>query len=211
MTEPARHLTLVGREPMAHYFESVPGFFWFQEAYDRLLKTLPTDRPSHFLEIGSFQGKSLAWLGVEVLRRGLSQVTLHAVDSFVAWPGMPQGEDLRRLFDENTAPIRDALDGRLRVWPMASLDAAKQFPDESLDVVFVDGDHEYAAVKADILAWWPKLKPGGFMGGDDFQMKPVADAVIEQFAPSGYILVHGWGSADGRMQPWPSWIARKAE
>jgi hypothetical protein len=48
------------------------------------------------------------------------------------------------------------------------------------------------------------------MGGDDFCMKPVADAVIEQFAPSGYILVHGWGTADGQMQPWPSWIARKA-
>ena len=54
-----------------------------------------------------------------------------------------------------------------------------------------------------------KLKRGGFMGGDDFQMKPVADAIIEQFAPSGYILVHGWGSADGRMQPWPSWLARR--
>lgn len=204
-----RTLSLVRDDLMPHFYETIPGFFWFQEAYDRLLKTLPTDKPSHFVEIGSFQGKSLAWLGVEAINRRIP-VTLHAVDSFVAWPGMPQGEDLRKLFDAHTAPIREALGDRLKVWPLPSLEAAQQFADESLDVAFVDGDHEYAAVKADILTWFPKLKPGGFMGGDDWCMKPVADAVAEIFAPSGYILVHGWGTVDGIMQPWPSWIARKA-
>lgn len=200
-----RHLSLVGSEPLEHFYESIPGFFWFQECYDRLLKTLPTNRPSVWVELGSFQGRSMAWLGVEVVNRRLD-VRLHAVDSFVGWPGVPQGEDLRARFQANLAPIRDSV----TVWAMTTLEAAAHFPDESVDVVFVDADHEYPAVKADILTWWPKLRPGGFMAGDDFQMKPVADAVIEQFAPSGYILVHGWGSADGRMQPWPSWIARKA-
>lgn len=207
MTE--RILSLVRDEPLAHFYESVPGFFWFQEAYDRLLRTLPLDRPSHFVEIGSFQGKSAAYAGVEIYNRGIP-CTLHCVDSWAHPNALDNGAEIRAAFDRNTAPIAQALGNRFHVHALPSLEAAKLFADESLDVVWVDGDHEYSAVKADILTWFPKLKPGAFMGGDDFQMKPVADAVIEQFAPSGYILVHGWGSADGRMQPWPSWIARKA-
>lgn len=194
---------------MEHYYHTIPGFFWFKEAYRRLLATLPDDRPSRFVEIGSFQGCSTSWLGVEIVNSG-KPVTLYAVDSFVGLSGMPQGETLLGLFQTNTQPIRDALGDQFRVLPLPSLEAVECFDDDSVDVVFVDGDHEYEAVKADILHWWPKLKVGGFMAGDDFNMKPVADAVIEQFAPSGYILVHGWGSAGGAMQPWPSWLARRA-
>src|SRR6185503_15716318 len=113
-------------------------------------------------------------------------VTLHAVDSFEAWEGVPQGQTLRELFEIHTKPVRD----RFTLWPMRSTEAAAQFPDASLDVVFIDGDHEYTAVVADILAWWPKLKVGGFMAGDDFFMTPVCKAVCEAFAPSGYILCH---------------------
>ena len=42
------------------------------------------------------------------------------------------------------------------------------FNDDSLDFVFVDGDHSYEGCKADIEAWWPKLKKGGIMSGDDY-------------------------------------------
>lgn len=208
-SEVARHLSLV-TDRLAHFYQTVPGFFWFEEAYRRLLASLPMDRPSRFVEIGSFQGRSTAWLGVEILN-SRKPVTLTAVDSFVAWDGMPQGETLRALFDRHTEPLRAALGDRFQVLAKPSLEAVRDFADDSLDVVFVDGDHQYDAVKADILHWWPKLKPGALMAGDDFNMKPVADAVIEQFAPSGYILVHGWGRVNGPMQPWPSWVARKAE
>lgn len=193
---------------MEHYFDTIPGFFWFEECYRRLLATLPDDRPSRFVEIGSFQGRSTAWLGLEILK-SRKPVTLYAVDSFVAWKGVPQGESLRALFDTHTAPIRVALGDQFRVIPFSSLEAAELFDDESLDVVFVDGDHEYEAVMADISAWWPKLKVGGFMAGDDFNMAPVCRAVCEHFAPSGYILCHGW-TTNPEPQCWPSWLARKA-
>jgi predicted O-methyltransferase YrrM len=204
MASDVRHLSLVGPEPMPHFYESVPGFFHFMEAYRRLVETLPKDRPSSWVEIGSFQGRSLAWLGVTILNRRLA-TTLHAVDSFEAWPDVPQGADLRAIFEHNIAPISSIV----HLWPMRSTEAAVNFSDESVDVVFVDGDHRYEAVKADILAWWPKLRRGGFMGGDDFMMRPVMRAVCEQFAPSGYILTHGWTELP-EPQCWPSWTARKA-
>jgi tRNA A58 N-methylase Trm61 len=42
-----------------------------------------------------------------------------------------------------------------------SADAAKWFDDESLDLLVVDADHSYKAVKRDIYYWWSKLKFGG--------------------------------------------------
>jgi len=191
-----------------HFYQNVEGFFWFEEAYRRLLMALPTDQPSRWVEIGSYQGKSASWLGVEILNSG-KPVHLYCVDSFVGWDGELQGLELLTRFQENTKPIRDALGDRFTVWPLPSLEAAECFEDNSCDVVFVDGDHEYNAVLADISAWWPKLKVGGFMAGDDFNMYPVMRAVVEHFAPSGYILVHGWNDHPTQAGPWPTWIARK--
>ena len=34
-----------------------------------------------------------------------------------------------------------------------------------LDGVYVDGDHSYEGAAKDISAWWPTVKPGGFMAG----------------------------------------------
>lgn len=49
-----------------------------------------------------------------------------------------------------------------------SMEAVKQFKDESLDFVYIDGDHSYKAVTDDMTAWIKKLKPGGVMAGDDY-------------------------------------------
>jgi predicted O-methyltransferase YrrM len=48
-----------------------------------------------------------------------------------------------------------------------SPEAAAQFADESLDWVFIDGAHDEASVRADMLGWWRKIKPGGALCGHD--------------------------------------------
>ena len=58
-----------------------------------------------------------------------------------------------------------------------SPDAAAGFSDESVDLVFIDGDHSYRAVLADISAWWLKLKPGGLIMGHDANFPSVLSAV----------------------------------
>ena len=49
-----------------------------------------------------------------------------------------------------------------------SLDAAKDFADETFDWVYIDGNHYYDYVRQDLDVWLPKVKPGGFLTGDDY-------------------------------------------
>jgi predicted O-methyltransferase YrrM len=67
--------------------------------------------------------------------------------------------------------------------------AAKMFLNESLDVVFIDLDHSYKAVKEDIKLWLPKVKKGGFIAGDDYHenWKGVIQAVDELLPRATFI------------------------
>ncbi len=66
-----------------------------------------------------------------------------------------------------------------------SIEAAKEVENESLDAIFVDGDHSYSAVKEDLSVWWPKLRVGGTLCGDDYWMSDVARAVHEFASENG--------------------------
>lgn len=46
--------------------------------------------------------------------------------------------------------------------------AAKEFEDCSLDLVYIDANHAYDAVKSDIETWLPKVKKGGIIAGHDY-------------------------------------------
>lgn len=54
-----------------------------------------------------------------------------------------------------------------------SADAIKQFKDNSLDFVFIDGNHSYNYVLQDIELWIKKIRPGGIISGHDYLRKPV--------------------------------------
>ena len=62
---------------------------------------------------------------------------------------------------------------RLNVIFKDSLLALKDFstfPEGTIfDFIYIDGNHSYDFVKADLEAWWPKLKSGGAICGDDYQ------------------------------------------
>jgi hypothetical protein len=49
-----------------------------------------------------------------------------------------------------------------------STNAAARIQDHELDWAYLDGDHSYAGVVADINAYWPKVKPGGILAGHDY-------------------------------------------
>jgi predicted O-methyltransferase YrrM len=71
--------------------------------------------------------------------------------------------------------------GRARLIREKSWLAADQFDDESCDLVYIDGDHTYDGVVKDLAAWYPKVKKGGIICGDDIGWPGVKKAVDEFF------------------------------
>jgi|TARA_B110000259_G_scaffold130501_1_gene147249 hypothetical protein len=56
-----------------------------------------------------------------------------------------------------------------------SSEMANTFSDESLDFVYLDANHSYAGCRDDIHAWYPKLKKGGLLCGDDYHPDDTMD------------------------------------
>jgi hypothetical protein len=49
-----------------------------------------------------------------------------------------------------------------------SLMMADYFKDKVFDWIYLDTLHDYKSVKAELAAWWPKLRTGGLFSGDDY-------------------------------------------
>ncbi len=72
---------------------------------------------------------------------------------------------------------------RVKIFKTSSLKGAEIFNDAELDFCFIDGAHDYDSVKADILAWLPKVKPGGYLFLHDYGLfDGVTKAVDEMFS-----------------------------
>jgi len=93
-------------------------------------------------------------------------------------PFMPEErEDFISKVKERLAPYED----RTELLIMDSVEASKTFADEYFDFVYIDAQHEYEAVLRDIKAWYPKVKRGGVIAGDDCGEPGVKQAVLEFF------------------------------
>lgn len=125
--------------------------------------------PAHGAEIGVRQGLFTAFM-----LKTFGGLHMVAVDLWQ--PRMPRDEPgyetyqnydfatIRAEFDDRTRWYRD----RLTVLNKDSVAAANDVKDGSLDFVFIDADHSYSSVKADIAAWRPKVRRGGILTGHDY-------------------------------------------
>lgn len=149
--------------------DDIPGWFGWQAHTDRVVAEAPPG--SVLVEVGVFCGKSLAYLArrARAADKGLAVV---GVDHFRGSPEF--GADFAR--DNAPNALASAayhylhaagVLGDVSLLVADSVRAARLFPDGSVWSVFLDGDHREAAVAADIAAWLPKVRPGGWLGGDD--------------------------------------------
>lgn len=163
----------------------IHGWFDYQRVYDEQLDSFGYN-PATIVEVGSWLGRSTAYMAEEIKRR-LKPVRFYAVDTWQGSANEPlqqptiaehQG-DLYPQFLRNMARC-GVLD---YVTPIRkpSVEAAKDFPDGSLDFVFIDADHSFNAVVADIRAWRPKVHYHRCMAGHDINREEVRRAVEQEF------------------------------
>jgi hypothetical protein len=87
----------------------------------------------------------------------------------------------QRIYAEAMARTDFAADKR-RVLRGRTKEVIDDIPDESLDLAYIDGDHTLRGITIDLLRLLPKIRPGGFMAGDDFVAAPWQHA--PQFEPT---------------------------
>jgi hypothetical protein len=78
--------------------------------------------------------------------------------------------------------------GQVEVLRSRSTEAAARFAPESLDWVYIDGDHSYEGVRTDLEAYFPAVKPGGVLAGDDYGhvgswFEDGVARAVDEFAP----------------------------
>jgi len=165
-----------------HYYQEVEGDFDFEEVYRSAVANAPA--VAHFVEVGSWVGKSASFLAVEIVNSG-KRIRLDCVDTWLSSAGdtdmmrRAEGRDLLTEFRNNVA--RSGLNVRPVRLPSAV--AAGLYEDESLDFVFLDADHEYNAVRDDLATWLPKLKWGGTLAGHGYHTHRRVHYAVRDFLP----------------------------
>lgn len=84
--------------------------------------------------------------------------------------------------------------GKVKFFVMRSTDAAKHLANNHFDFIYLDARHDYCAVKEDIEHYWPKLRPGGILGGHDY--------IDAQYAIDKLGAAEDWSKCeDGSVHP----------
>ena len=142
--------------------KKIGGYFDWPDLYKWLVNRVP--QGGRIVEVGCLHGLSLTFLGAEA-KKAAKRLSVVGVDYGRGLDTCPDYLQLPTLL----ANVRDAgLSDIVTVVAAESTAGAQLFPNHSLDAVFIDAGHDYQSVKADLQAWWPKVKPGGWIGGHDY-------------------------------------------
>mmetsp|Transcript_73055 Transcript_73055/g.171723 ORF Transcript_73055/g.171723 Transcript_73055/m.171723 type:complete len:243 (-) Transcript_73055:20-748(-) len=166
-----------------------PWHDWYYDMLDWMIRGYElgsANRTINFVEIGVCYGTH-----VDHLLSHTDNVVVYGVDPYVSFydPNdfvAVSGDQAH--FDKIHDNVMHFLSrwsevGRYHHKRMRSWDASQDFPENSLDVVFVDGDHRYRAVLTDIEDWWPKLRINGLMLGDDYEFERFGvKQAVDEFA-----------------------------
>jgi hypothetical protein len=143
-----------------------------------------------------------------------TKLFMYLVDIWEYQPGYRDPANVSTIEQENYMKIAvKALQGyedRYKIIRKYSVDAAKDFEDNSLDFVYLDAQHTWAACTADLIAWYPKVRSGGLMAGHDFlnaygdtphEMVYEVETAVREFIADKNVELHTtWPN-----EAWPTW------
>lgn len=172
---------------MQHFYEN-PSFgenwFNYKDLYSEQVNKSNDD--SHFVEVGSWKGKSSVFMAVEIIN-SKKNIKFDCVDT---WSGSLDTDEIKttKEYQENPLILNDKLyqifldninpvSHIINPIRSSSVEASKLYKDNSLDFVFIDACHTYKCVEEDIKSWLPKVKNSGVLAGHDVFHQPVEQAV----------------------------------
>lgn len=151
---------------------------WFVNQH-QLKKMIANNKVETVIEVGSWLGKSSRFIASQLPEKG----KLYCVDT---WQGTilsnghrMKSQRLTTLYQQFLSNIKHAnLTHKIIPIRMESMEAANAL-DIMADLIYIDAAHDTQSVMKDIYGWYPHLKQGGVMTGDDWHWKTVQIAVRE--------------------------------
>ena len=136
-------------------------------------------------EVGVWQGDNAV-----AMLQSIPNLKLYLVDPYANYPLIrkPRGED-RIAHAKGRAIRHTAQYDRVFIEKMSE-DAAKEIPDDSLDFVYIDGEHTYDFVLLDIILWSRKVRRGGVVSGHDYYSDRRHKIGVRE-AVDDYVKFHG--------------------
>jgi len=143
------------------------------------LHHFPEGYPFRCVELGVFEGDH----SLEMLRV-LEPERLYLIDMWADIKVSGEGHDYLEYDQENwdrrylNVVEKYIPYGTVSVVRMSGDQAAKVVPND-LDLVYIDANHDYAPVLNDMTKWFPKVRQGGILSGDDYCREDVVRAVAD--------------------------------
>ncbi len=196
---------LISAQHRSHVYTQIEGWFDYEGLYSHMVESALVN--SHFVEVGTFIGKSAAYMAIEI-HNSRKKIRFDAVDVY-DWN--INRSEIKSPY-EDLFLVGDIFDRNMERFGLGSLInkvrgyssmAAGWYEDASLDFVFLDADHTYEAVRNDIVFWLPKIKQGGYLGGHDYNVyeSPGVIRAVEEMLENRKVTVWGEGNK--------SWLYQK--
>jgi predicted O-methyltransferase YrrM len=152
---------------MDNYDFTEDWFGWNIENWQRFLSPLSGQANLVFLEIGSYEGRSVVWLLHNILTHETAKID--CVDVFY-------DESYERRFDHN---IRIALgEKKVKKIKGTSQEVLRSLPLHHYDAIYIDGSHAAADVLEDAVLAFRLLKHSGIMIFDDYEWNMHQDLLL---------------------------------
>jgi len=139
-------------------------------------QSLNNNENSIFVEIGTWEGD----FTVAILENTNCK-KIYCIDPYKHFYNNEYPDAMNKLtqaeFDEVYNKTRKRLEkygDRVEFIRKTSLEASYIFENESIDFVYIDGNHDFKYVDEDIRVWFPKVKSGGFLCGDDLYSRDLS-------------------------------------
>lgn len=188
--------------------ESIPGWDPIVWLYKEWTKQTPRSG-AIVVEVGVALGRSLSWIADWCIEHGRRDIEVWAIDS---WAGnAPNGEQQTMsavagghlsLYAKMMMEHDPRAFEFIRPVRATSAQGSRLFEVGTVDLCVIDGDHSYAGCLTDIECWWPKVRGGGWIGGDDHHPvhhPGVIEACRQVFGADYHVESGANGWEDGRV------------
>lgn len=155
---------MVEQQELATLLEGVEGWLPLEGA--QYLSDCARQAEQAIVEIGAFRGRSTISLchGIHQSRQGGQVYSIEPHLKFTGAFGGEFGPQDREIYFKNLH--ESGLAKYAALVGLTSVEAAEGWS-RKIDVLFIDGDHRYEAVKSDVDSWVPHMTIGGLVVFDD--------------------------------------------